>query len=54
MVVKELQKPKTLRMLKWELTCTTNPVTRAALKEIIKSKEASDVLHNTSNNANQH
>ena len=39
MLVKELQKPKTLSELKWELTCTTNPVTRSVLKKLIKSKE---------------
>jgi hypothetical protein len=33
-------KPKTLAMLKLELTCTSNPVTRSVLKEIIKKKEA--------------
>ena len=36
----KLHKPKTLAMLKWELTCTSNPVTRAILKQIIKKKEA--------------
>ena len=38
-VIKELEKPKTLAELKRELTCTTNPVTRSVLKEIIKKQE---------------
>tara|TARA_B110000902_G_scaffold32753_1_gene34998 strand:+ start:273 stop:620 length:348 start_codon:yes stop_codon:yes gene_type:complete len=40
MKVRALQKPKTLAELKRELKCTANPVTRWALKEIIKKKGA--------------
>ena len=44
MKVRALQKPKTLAELKRELKCTANPVTRWALKEIIKKKGARQCL----------